>query len=371
METTSPPISPMRNHMSPIDTSPTHSCHERLRRRTSSFSSNYSRSPISPRKHRFSDASLSSQHFHNHADEQGEGMGGLGNLADELDQLDDDYEEGDGTEVTIETQRGDGEQEEGTRDSGIDVSYVQSQTKQTTRNFSRPVGGQRPLDDEEEQREDRFTPELEDAITSIARMTSHTATSEEALIPRTVALLQDLGNQASLESGVQRLNTSTNSLTAHLSTQTKELQSLSTSLLSPFLMFSGPLDPDLVNSTTPLVEALLKDLPIPDTAAHQGLQKLERETASVLQTLSQLTDTLQIGKQITNTAARHLRSTQNMVADLRMEREKVELARHELVRGDMEEKIRGRWCASQCRDVVEGFERRCDELRQSLVGVVA
>ena len=57
--TTSPPATPRRQHMvSPIDTtaaSPTNSFREHLRRRTSSFSSNHDRSPVTPRsRHRFS-----------------------------------------------------------------------------------------------------------------------------------------------------------------------------------------------------------------------------------------------------------------------------------------------------------------------------
>jgi len=289
----------------------------------------------------------------------------MGNLADELDQLDDeDVFEGDMTDTAIEIQKESDNKEP--RDSGIDVTYRSRTTSPQVKNFSKPFGGlRRPPDDEDEEDGDKLSPELEDAMNNIARMTAYTSTSDDPLIPRTMALLQDLGNQALLETGAQRLMTSTNSLTSHLMAQGKSLQALSTSLYSPFV-FSAELDPEIVAETQPLVEALLKDLPIPDTAALQGMQKLDRETANVIQTLSQLTDTIQMGKQVTNSAARHLRTTQTMVAELRLERERADLARHELAKGKVADALIARRCASECRDVLAGFEDFCDALRTSL-----
>ncbi|KAK5126702.1 hypothetical protein LTR85_009636 [Meristemomyces frigidus] len=364
METSSPPLTPIRNYMSPIDTSPTSSYREQLRRRTSSFSSNHSiNSPVTPRsRNRFSNASQYSNDLPTPGEEGG---GGLGNLADELDQLDEDedYEE-DTTDHTID---GEGESEsKEPRDSGIDVTYRSITTSPSIKNFSKPFSiAEKPPDEAEAEQEDRLSPELEDAMSSIARMTSYTSTSEDPLVPRTMALLQDLGNQAILEAGAQRLTTSTNSLAVHLTSQSKSLQVLGSSLYSPF-GFSAPLDPEVVEEALPLVEALLKDLPYPDTAPLQGIQKLDRETSNVIQTLSHLTDTIQMGKQITNSAARHLRTTQTMVADLRRERERADLARHELAKANVAEKLKERRCAAECRDVMAGFEDFCDALRSSL-----
>jgi len=302
----------------------------------------------------------------------------MGNLADELDQLDDDedgYFEGESMMSAMESEAGaqghkgsDAEAEgKEPRDSGIDVTYRSRTGSPAVKNFSKPfaLAGKPPDEQEEEEQEDKLGPDLEDAMNSIARMTSSTTSTPDPLIPRTIALLQDLGNQALLETGAQRLTTSTNSMTSHLLAQSKSIQALAMSLYSPFT-FSAPLDPEIIEDTAPLVEALLKELPVPDTAALQGLQKLERETGNVIQTLSQLTDTIQMGKQITNTAARHLRTTQTMVADLRREREKADLARHELAKADVAEKLRERRCASECEEVVKGFEEFCDALRSSL-----
>ncbi|TKA32363.1 hypothetical protein B0A50_01469 [Salinomyces thailandicus] len=384
MESSSPPLTPIRNFVSPIETSPATSYREQLRRRTSSFSSGHSRSPVTRRK-RFSNASTYSNDIPvpGAEDGYGGGMGGTGggNLADELDQLDDDeFTEGDttmddvsheGGQQLSQQQREEEVHGKEPRDSGIDVTYRSRTNSPQVRNFSKPFAkSQKPPDEQEEDgetQEDRLSPDLEDAISSIARMTAYTSTTEDPLIPRTVALLQDLGDQSQLEAGAQRLTTSTNSMTGHLKAQIKTLQHLSASLLSPFMAFSAPLDPAMAEETAPLVEALLKDLPVPDTAALHGLRRLDRETADVLQTLGQLTDTIQMGKQITSSAARHLRTTQTMVAELRQERERAELARYQLARANTAEQLMERRCASECKDVMSGFEEVCEALRLSLV----
>lgn len=300
---------------------------------------------------------------------------GLGNLADELDQLsDDEYEEG------VTEEGGDGmedvDKEEISRDSGIDVSYVnssQSSSSRHVRNFSKPFGGhpEKPPeahhDPEVEQEEEsaKFSTDLEDLLTTIARMTSYTTTTEDPLIPRTVAQLQDLGNQTSLEAAAQRFTTSTNSTTSHLIAQSKSLQTLAQSLY-PIFAFSAPLDPSIAEETLPLVEAVQEYIPQPDLLPAQKLQRLDRETADVLQALSQITDTLQMGKQITTTAARNLRQTHTMVIELRREQERAELARHELAKSEWNDKLQTRWCGTECKDIISGFEDQCKVLRGRL-----
>jgi hypothetical protein len=303
--------------------------------------------------------------------------GGAGNLADELDQLDDEEELDDEvTEMAVED--GDGERlpspVDGARDSGIDVSYSSKRGSPHVRNFSKPFGlgkgsgiAERASHEEGEEQEDLLSPELEEAMNSIARMAAYAGTSEDPLIPRVLGLLQDLGNQSNLEAGVQRLLTSTNSMTSNLGVQSKSLQALMTALYSPLAIFYTPLDPIVLEETVPLIEVLLKDLPLPDPAPLQGVQKLDRETANVIQTLSQLTDTLQMGKHTMNNASRHLRTTQTMVVELRRERERAEAARRDLSKSDWNSKIKDRWCAGECRDIMGGFESLCDSLRQNLI----
>ena len=309
--------------------------------------------------------------------EEGGGGGGLGNLADELDQLDDEDEDDEFDEgVTEDAQHHHLEGEEQSRDSGIDVSYANSEkggqnTSKHVRNFSKPFGGSesdKPPDEkkheEEADVEDNFSSDLEDAMNTIARMTSYTSTSEDPLIPRTITQLQDLGNQTNLEAGAHRLVTSTNSLTSHLTSQAKMFQTLAQSL---FPMFAGCiLDPSEIEDLLPLLDTLKEDLPHPDIVTVQKMQKLDHETTNVIQTLSTLTDTLQMGKQTTNSAARHLRTTQTMVEELRREREKAEMAKADLKSSEWDGKLERRWCGAQCSDILSGFEKRCDVLRKEL-----
>jgi hypothetical protein len=372
---TSPPLSPIRDYISPIDTSPTNSYREQLRRRNSSFSSTHGRSPDTTRSlHRSSINSNFSQNSPAPAD--GGGGGGMGNLADELDQLSDDEEYDEGvTEDVLESAdkqheaQGQEDVAEGARDSGIDVSYPsRRESPKHIRNFSKPFAqGEKPPDENEEDAlEERMTPELEDCISAVHRMAQYSDATADPLIPRAISQMQDLGNQSALESGTQRLNTSTNSMATHLGKETKVLQTLSASLYSPFI-FSAPLDMESVEESLPLIELLLASLPRPDTAPLLGLQKLGRETEATVQALASLTDTLQMGKQATNAAARHLRTTQTMVADLRRERERAETAREELALSPWEGRIKESYCKTECQDVVSGFDELCTSLRASLV----
>lgn len=219
----------------------------------------------------------------------------MGNLADELDQLsDDEYED------ELPEESGDGmedvDKDEISRDSGIDVSYAnstQSGSSHHVRNFSKPFGGNadRPPDDhtgqdtDQEEESAKFSTDLEDLLNTIARMTSYTTTSEDPLIPRTIAQLQDLGNQTSLEAAAQRLTTSTNSTTSHLNAQSKSMQTLMQSLY-PIFAFSASLDLGIAEETIPMIESLHECVPQPDLLPAQKLQKLDRETADVLHALS-------------------------------------------------------------------------------------
>nr|OQO31049.1 hypothetical protein B0A51_03756 [Rachicladosporium sp. CCFEE 5018] len=371
--TSSPPLTPIRDYMSPTMNSPPSSYRQYLRRRTSSFSSNHDRrSPVSTRsKHRYSCASIYSNASHQQADDLSAGNG-MGNLADELDMLDDEDEDYDDAEVDEDVSENSpptpaqDDSPDGTRDSGVDVSYPQKRTPQS-RNFSKPFSKtEKPPDATEEGPEERFTPELEDSLAAVHRMAQYGAATEDPLIPRVVGHLQNLGNQSTLESLIQRMNTSTNSMASHLTKETRNLQLLSTSLYSPFL-YANSLDLEALEEATPLVETLLTSLPYPDPAAHTGLQKLDRETSSTISTLAQITDTLQMGRQCTNLAARHLRSSQAVVEDMRRERENAEAAQEKLVDSGWHKKFAAKWCKRECDDVLSGFEETCAALRESLM----
>ena len=278
------------------------------------------------------------------------------------------------------------------RDSGIDVSYASASKRSSpnhVRNFSKPFAGtERPPDEDverpsastEHDEEEPFSPELDDLLHAVHRMAAYTSTTDDPWPDRITVLLHDLGPLAGLEAGVQRLTTSTNSTTAHLTAQTRALQTLAQTLLAPVRFRPGVLDPALIDADEVLsrIAALLDDSPAagsvwphPDPRPLRALQHLHRDTVDVAAALAALADTLQLGKQITTAAARHLRNTQTVLVDLRQEHERVDRARAEWVRDDWERRLRARGCARECRDIVAGFEDTCDALRRRLEAGVA
>lgn len=334
---------------------------------------------------------------------------GMGNLADELGFADEDGWDDEGLDEGIghmsmadeldnsqpaqdkdmHTEEHDGQifqdppQNDGARDSGIDVEYTSSPAAPPIRNFSYGPFVQSPkIQSTRSQRSrptskagsqeqpDAFSFELEDAMNAVARLADPQHQQQADTIARTVSALQDLAPQVTLESQTQRLTTSTNSLSSNLMRQTKLLASLSSSVFSPFAL-TAPLDAVDIDEILPTLFEILKDLPLPDARALQGLAKLDRETGDLLRTLAGLQDSLQMGKHTTTSAARHLRTTQAMVTELRRERERAEEAQFWIEKEGWERRLEERWCASECRDVVGGFEQVCEGLRRGLEENVA
>lgn len=277
----------------------------------------------------------------------------MGNLADELDQLDDEEEYED--DLLMEDEESKAEQE-AVRDSGIDVSYMESNGLTESK---------QPMNTTETE-DDRLPPGLDDALNDLARLcnTSKTDTGQDMILNLTRSL-QDLGNQSATESGVHRLNTSINSISSHLEKETKALQALSTTFLPPFSL-SYTFDGDMVDEVLAYLDNLLTDLPIPDTSLLISLQRLTLETDNVVGTLAALLDTLQMGKQASNSAARYLRSTQTAVAEMNRERHRADEARTALSVSDAEVKIQTHWAAQQCNDIMSGFSSVCDALQSDL-----
>ncbi|KAJ9622403.1 hypothetical protein H2203_006623 [Taxawa tesnikishii (nom. ined.)] len=315
----SPPLTPIRQFIPTLETSPNQ--RRTLSRRSSSFSNN--RSPITPRSnysaHRLSGAS----HYSNGNNDLGTPLGGpggggmgMGNLADELGFADEDGWDDEGLDEGIghmsmadeldnsqpaqdkdmHTEEHDGQifqdppQNDGARDSGIDVEYTSSPAAPPIRNFSYGPFVQSPkIQSTRSQRSrptskagsqeqpDAFSFELEDAMNAVARLADPQHQQQADTIARTVSALQDLAPQVTLESQTQRLTTSTNSLSSNLMRQTKLLASLSSSVFSPFAL-TAPLDAVDIDEILPTLFEILKDLPLPDARALQGLAKLDRET---------------------------------------------------------------------------------------------
>lgn len=416
----SPPLTPTRQYAQSNDTPP--SQRRRFSHRSPSFSSRQSPGSVHSDR-RFSNASrysggigdlatpldganaLGAMAGGNLADELefadeddwdddgvDEGVSGM-SLADEVDhswaQDDDDNKDNNNTSTSLSLDKGaqrllDPTQTDGARDSGIDVAYSATtpspqqahmsnhaasprpQSKQQShRNFSRPMSRDTEVDPVQV-----FTLEFEQAMAAVARLADPVARQQPDTISRTVSALQTLTPQAALETNTQRLTTSTNSLSSHIVQQTRQFASLSASLFSPF-GFTAPLDPLAIDDILPTLAQALQDLPSPDARALQALTKFDRETADLVHTLAGLTDSLQMGRQTTSSAARHLRTTHAMVTELRRENEVAQQAKWKIEKDGWDRRLGERWCASQCNDVVGGFEKVCEGLRQGLVDKMA
>jgi len=167
-----------------------------------------------------------------------------------------------------------------------------------------------------------------------------------------------------LRSVHSRLITAHSALTTHLTHQTRQLNTLSHSLLSPFV---APPDPDTIEELLPVLVSLAEQMPRPSSAAHTSLTALHHLTSDLVQTLNYLSDTLHMSRQTTTTATRRLRSAKELVAELRQEEELREEGERFLARGNWGERLRRRECASVCTDVVSGFEEVCDSWRARLL----
>ncbi|KAI9670950.1 MAG: hypothetical protein M1831_005035 [Alyxoria varia] len=183
-------------------------------------------------------------------------------------------------------------------------------------------------------------------------------------VTRLLAELRDLGPQATLETHATRLITSHTALAMHITHQTRALQSLSYTLLSPL---SPPPDPTHIDALLPLLVASLNSTPQPAVHTLQDLVRLSTAGRDVIGTLGALSDSLHMSREITNTAARRLRSAREVVGELRREWECAEVGKRWIEEGGWEGRLREREGARVCRDVVGGFEEVCEGWRERLV----
>ncbi|KAK4994494.1 hypothetical protein LTR66_005488 [Elasticomyces elasticus] len=337
----------------------------------------------------------------------------MGNLADELGEFDGDEEaewgegeeEGDGNRydegvsgmeaemynLLPETPSGDSRHAkavdlhdqahvDGARDSGIDVGFASSPPITPAKAAVSFSGGPfvrqgqtstRPRSRRKESEDiaASFSLETEQAMRMIEQLLHGSSPSsipehETQESRRTIAALQDLGAQSSLESVTRRLATAHNSFASHISTQTRVLSSLVSSLFGPF---APPLDPSGTAELVPLVSDLTTALPHPSAKPLHAMTRLNTSTTDLIATLASLRDSLQISKQSSTIASRHLRTTLSIVVELRREREKSDQAECSLEKDGWGRRLEERWCAKECMDVVEGFENVCEGMRMRLV----
>lgn len=160
------------------------------------------------------------------------------------------------------------------------------------------------------------------------------------------------------------LITAHSALTTHLAHQTRQLHNLAFPLLSPL----AP-TPELatIDDLVPLLVSLLEAMPTPSTVAFNSLTALHSVTAELIQTLSYVSDTLHMSRQTITTATRRLKSSKEVVAELRRDEELREEGERWLTRGNWGERLRKRECAGVCGEVIGGFEAVCDGWRERLL----
>ncbi|KAJ6045105.1 hypothetical protein N7499_007609 [Penicillium canescens] len=342
------------------------------------------------------------------------GVGGLGNLADELADAWDQEDDGYGYASGQENGRAGSQQMD---QSDMEDAYMQSvhdmrtrspspsperdslhpgrtknranHLRQHRRQESQYDGSDYGPDSDLDEAAD-ISPALENQMAEIESLVrrgiENNGSENDLVIQRTVESLKDLGGQSGIENSAMRLITAHSSITSHLTHQTRTLQSLIHPLLfSPFPLLSE----DAIDSLMPLIdEGLLPNLPYPFpeqsrrgsrpttplSSAHNplvSLQALIAQTADITHSLRGLSDTLYESRQLTSTASRRLRSARELVAEIRREEESREEGSRWIERGEWDRRLKDREAGKVCGDVVSGFEAVCGEWREKLFGANA
>lgn len=353
-----------------------------INRRSSGYS------PITPRSsHEFEHGSPA-QHFDGGGDSNG-----LGNLADELGDWDEEEEGLDeefGEELEIPQ---DGFPDIGTavehdgsfgvdnavningvRDSGV-VMQSSSPTRLSPGSAVkvRKHIRQRSLYDGSDYGEDSdlenegVSPALESrmaAIESLARRgTEENGSASDQVVKRVTEQLRDLGSQIAIENGATRLKTAHDALTTHLTHQSRTLTSIAAS-------FSGPRpiipDPDTIDTLVPLIQSTLELLPYPSTEPLISLSHLTLSTRELLQHLANVGDTLHMSRQTTANATRRLKVSKEQLQDWKRENEKTQEGQEFIEQGDWDRRLREREAKRACASVLDGFEDACGAWRKRL-----
>ncbi|KAI9664033.1 MAG: hypothetical protein M1821_007524 [Bathelium mastoideum] len=198
----------------------------------------------------------------------------------------------------------------------------------------------------------------------VRRGMEENGSASDGVVGRVIDGLKDLGGQVGVEGGTTRLATAHHSLTTHLTHQTRLLASLTSTLLSPL---SLPFLPsDLLDPLAPLLASLPPSLPHPSPQPLPALQALAHTTNSLLASLAACADALQLSRQTATSAGRSLRAAQQRLAELQAEYTAAEKGRAWVEEGGWEERLKGRECARECREVVGGFEEVCAGWRARL-----
>lgn len=204
-----------------------------------------------------------------------------------------------------------------------------------------------------------------DNIESLARRGSEANSSAASnVVPRVIDGLKAIGGQTGIEMGATRLITAHTAMNTHILYQTRSLQTLTYPLIGPFAVQPSE---EIIDEIIPLLVDLSKSMPRPDRPALVALAALNSTTRDLASSLGGLADTLHMSRQTTTLAARRLKVAKELVEDLRKEEEMKEEGHRHLLKGGWDEKLSNREANKECKDVLEGFERFCEEYRSKLV----
>ncbi|KAG5952921.1 hypothetical protein E4U53_007572 [Claviceps sorghi] len=204
-----------------------------------------------------------------------------------------------------------------------------------------------------------------DGIESLARRgTENYGGADDDVFQRVTDGLRDLGSQVTVEGNASRLITAHTALATHLVHQTRQLHGLTFPLLSPLV--PAP-DGETIEDLIPLLVSLSGQMPRPSTCAFSSINALHTITSDLIQTLSYLSDTLQMSRQTTAMATRRLKSAKELVSEIRRDEELREEGERWLHRGNWSQRLARRECASVCVEVIDGFEDVCNGWRQRLL----
>lgn len=223
-------------------------------------------------------------------------------------------------------------------------------------------------------------------IEKVTRMSSNTEDSlseDGGVVYRTTQALKELGPQSSIENGTSRLITAYTSMATHRTHTARELFSQTHSLL-----YGQSASANLNNLPEEVIDLLLYEISElssalsptsststisnpPQTPTQQSpllsLELLASDTSSLLQTLRGLTDSLTEWRQVHLQATRKLRSARDLAEEIRLEEELKETSMLLIQAGDWDRRCRERHAARTCREVVTGFSKTCDVLRDRYV----
>jgi hypothetical protein len=336
--------------------------------------------------------------------------GGLGNLADELGEVwDEDGADQQGSsflEGLREGSAGPGPVSPGAQDTSFGVNdvhdsgfgmAVQSPTTpsygQTLQLPSKPDMSRRTPDEnnhngrepaessydgsdygpESDPDDAGFPPLLAKRIRDVEKVTRMSSNPSDALsedggvMQRTSKVLKDLGPQSSIENGTTRLITAYTSMATHRSHKTRELFTQAHSLLYG----------NILNLPEETIDLLLAEVSaLSDSTSLQNLtpqspllslQILASNTNDLMHTLRSLSDVLQESRLASNLAARKLKTVKELVEDMRIEEELTEMSIMLIQAGDWDRRCRERSAARTCREVVTGFSKTCDLVRERYI----